>query len=352
VRFEPVTAPHFRPQVTVSRVMLETLAALVPALLATIWYFGPGIVINALIATVVAVACEAAFLAARGRGIMTGLGDLSAVLTAVLLAFALPPLTPWWVTATGVAFAIVVAKHLYGGLGYNPFNPAMAGYVVLLVSFPAYMTQWLPPGGFDLTEIRPGLTDTLIYAMTGVLPAGLSWDAIGAATPLDDVKTQIGVMRTVGEARTGLLYGFFGARGWEWVANYVALGGIWLIYRKVIRWQIPLGFLLGLIVPATLFYMIDSGNHAPPTFHVFSGAALLGAFFIATDPVTAAASDRGRLVYGAGIGLLVYIIRTWGNYPDAVAFSVLLMNMAVPLIDRMTVPLAFGHVRGRERDEH
>ena len=268
-----------------------------------------------------------------------------------MLAFALPPLTPWWVTATGVAFAIVVAKHLYGGLGYNPFNPAMAGYVVLLVSFPAYMTQWLPPGGFDLTEIRPGLTDTLIYAMTGALPAGLSWDAIGAATPLDDVKTQIGVMRTVGEARTGLLYGFFGARGWEWVANYVALGGIWLIYRKVIRWQIPLGFLLGVIVPATLFYMIDSGNYAPPTFHVFSGAALLGAFFIATDPVTAAASDRGRLVYGAGIGLLVYIIRTWGNYPDAVAFSVLLMNMAVPLIDRMTVPLAFGHVRGRERDE-
>jgi len=331
--------------------MLETLAALVPALFATIWYFGPGILLNIVIAAVVAVACEAAFLAARGRQPMTGLSDLSAVLTAVLLAFALPPLTPWWVTATGAAFAIVVAKHLYGGLGYNPFNPAMAGYVVLLVSFPAHMTHWLPPIGVDLTEIRPGIADTMVYAMTGMLPDSLTWDTIGSATPLDDVKTQIGIMRTVGEARTGLLYGFFGARGWEWVANYVAIGGIWLIYRKVIRWQIPVGFLLGVIVPATLFYMIDSGNHAPPTFHLFSGATLLGAFFIATDPVTAAASDRGRLVYGVGIGLLVYVIRAWGNYPDAVAFSVLLMNMAVPLIDRLTVPLAFGHMRGREHEE-
>jgi electron transport complex protein RnfD len=228
---------------------------------------------------------------------------------------------------------------------------AMAGYVVLLVSFPAHMTHWLPPSGVDLTEIQPGLGDTLTYALTGLLPAGLSWDTIGAATPLDDVKTQVGVMRTVGEARTGLLYGVFGARGWEWIANFVAVGGFWLLYRKIIRWQIPVGFLLGVIVPATLFYMIDAGNHAPPTFHVFSGATMLGAFFIATDPVTAAASDRGRLIYGIGIGLLVYVIRAWGNYPDAVAFSVLLMNMVVPVIDRMTVPLAFGHLPGREHED-
>ena len=351
MKFEPVAAPHFRPQVTVSRVMLETLAALIPALLATMWFFGPGILINAVIATIVAVGCEAAFLTARGRPVMPHVHDLSAVLTAVLLAFALPPLTPWWVTATGAAFAIVVAKHIYGGLGYNPFNPAMAGYVVLLVSFPAHMTHWLPPSGVDLTEIQPGLGDTLTYALTGLLPAGISWDTIGAATPLDDVKTQVGVMRTVGEARTGLLYGVFGARGWEWIANFVAVGGFWLLYRKIIRWQIPVGFLLGVIVPATLFYMIDAGNHAPPTFHVFSGATMLGAFFIATDPVTAAASDRGRLIYGIGIGLLVYVIRAWGNYPDAVAFSVLLMNMVVPVIDRMTVPLAFGHLPGREHED-
>jgi electron transport complex protein RnfD len=323
--------------------MLEVLIALVPALLATIWYFGPGILINVLIATVVAVACEAAVLAARGRSVAPQLADLSAVVTAVLLAFALPPLTPWWVTATGAAFAIVVAKHLYGGLGYNPFNPAMAGYVVLLVSFPAYLTQWLPPSGAELTEVRPGLGDTLSYVFTGALPAGMTWDAIGAATPLDDVKTQLNNMRMVQEARVGPLYGVFGGYGWEWVANFIALGGGWLIYRKVIRWQIPVGFLVGLIVPATLFYMFDSGGHAPPTFHVFSGAAMLGAFFIATDPVSAAASDRGRLIFGLGIGVLVFTIRTWGNYPDAVAFSVLLMNMAVPLIDRVTVPKAYGH---------
>ena len=123
------------------------------------------------------------------------------------------------------------------------------------------------------------------------------------------------------------------------------VGGLWLVFRKIIRWQIPVAFLLGVTIPATLFYMIDSGNHAAPTFHVFSGATLLGAFFIATDPVTAAASDRGRLVYGAGIGVLVYVIRTWGNYPDAVAFSVLLMNMTVPLIDYYTRPTIYGQAR-------
>ena len=345
MRFERAMPPHVRPERNVTRVMGEVLIALVPAAAAHVWFFGPGLLINIAIATGVAVAAEAATLKARGRDPVPQLSDLSAVLTAVLLAFALPPLTPWWITATGAGFAIVFAKQLYGGLGYNPFNPAMAGYVVLLISFPTEMTLWLPPDGVGLAPERPGLGATFMYALTGQLPQHLTWDTIAGATPLDDVKTQLGLMRTVDEVRAAPLYGDFGARGWEWINNFIAIGGIWLIYRKVIRWQIPVAVLLGIIVPSTLFYMVDAGNHAPPTFHVFSGAVMLGAFFIATDPVSAATSARGRLIYGAGIGLLTFVIRSWGGYPDGVAFAVLLMNMAVPVIDHYTVPRAYGHGR-------
>jgi electron transport complex protein RnfD len=345
MRFERAMPPHVRPRTTVTRVMGEVLVALVPATAAHVWFFGPGLLVNMAVAAGVAVAAEAACLKARGREPLSQLTDLSAVLTAVLLAFALPPLTPWWITATGAGFAIVFAKQLYGGLGYNPFNPAMAGYVVLLISFPTEMTLWLPPDGVGLVPERPGIGATILYALTGELTEPMTWDAIAGATPLDDVKTQLGLMRTVDEVRAAPLYGDFGARGWEWINNFIAVGGIWLIYRKVIRWQIPVAVLLGVIVPSTLFYMVDAGNHAPPTFHVFSGAVMLGAFFIATDPVSAATSKRGRLIYGAGIGLLTFIIRTWGGYPDGVAFAVLLMNMSVPLIDHFTVPRAYGHGR-------
>ncbi|MGD8977317.1 MAG: RnfABCDGE type electron transport complex subunit D [Gammaproteobacteria bacterium] len=345
MRFSPATPPHLRPAKNVTRVMGDVLLALVPATIAYVWYFGPGLLINIAIAVAVAVAAEAAVLSLRGRPVGPALGDLSVVVAAVLLAFALPPLTPWWVTATAAAFAVVFGKQLFGGIGFNPFNPAMVGYVVVLISFPAYLTQWLPPAGFDLTEARPDLGETLFYTLTGSLPDGLSWDAIGSATPLDQVKTQLGLVRTVEEVRAGALYGVFGARGWEWVNNFIILGGLWLIYRKVIRWQIPAGVLVGLIVPATLFYLIEPGSYPPPTFHVFSGAAVLGAFFIATDPVSAATSDRGRLIFGAGIGLITYVIRTWGGYPDGLAFAVLLMNMAVPTIDHYTIPRAYGHER-------
>ncbi len=343
--FERTMAPHLRPAASIPRLMGEVLIALLPATVAYVWYFGPGLLLNMAVATAVAVAAEAAVLAVRNREVMPRLQDLTAVLSAVLLAFALPPLTPWWVTATGAAFAIVFAKQLYGGLGYNPFNPAMAGYVVLLISFPAEMTHWLPPSGLGLAPERADLFASLTYLFTSHLPNPLGWDSIGGATPLDEVKTQLALARTVDEIRSTALYGDFGARGWEWVNNYVALGGIWLIYRRVIQWHIPVAVLLGLIVPATVFYLVEPGNYPPPAFHVFSGAVMLGAFFIATDPVSAATTGRGRLIYGAGIGVLTYVIRTWGGYPDGLAFAVLLMNMAVPAIDRYTVPRVYGHGR-------
>jgi Na+-translocating ferredoxin:NAD+ oxidoreductase subunit D len=345
MRFEATAPPHVRPATSVTRVMGEVLLALVPATVAWVWFFGPGILYNMAVAAVVALACEAGALALRRRPVLPHLFDLSALVTAVLLAFCLPPLTPWWITATGAAFAILFAKQLYGGLGYNPFNPAMAGYVVLLISFPEPMTRWLPPLGdaIGLASTSLGWLDTLRFTLAGALPGGIEWDAISGATPLDDLRTQLSLALTVDEIRSSPLYGLLGARGWEWTAAWVGVGGLYLLARRIIRWQIPLAVLAGLCVPAALLWLLDPGSHPPPTFHLFSGATLLCAFFIATDPVSAATSRHGRLAYGFGIGLLIFVIRSWGGYPDGVAFAVLLMNMAVPAIDHFTRPRTYGH---------
>lgn len=339
MRFETTSSPHVASARNVPRVMRQVLYALVPGTLAVIWYFGWGVLVNILLAGLLALGFEAAVLAARGRPLRPALTDGSAVLTAWLLALALPPLSPWWLTLVGVFFAIVVAKQLYGGLGYNPFNPAMVGYVVLLISFPREMTLWLPPEQLAQTRLTLGQTLTAIFAG---LPQGLSWDTLTMATPLDMVKTELGLERTISEIRQSPLFGDFSGKGWEWVANWWALGGLYLIYRRVIAWQIPVAMLLALAGMAAVFYLIDPDAHPSATFHIFSGGAMLGAFFIATDPVTASTTPLGRVIYGAGIGVLTYVIRSWGGYPDGVAFAVLLMNMAAPTIDYYTQPRVFG----------
>lgn len=341
----PANAPHLRPANTVGRVMRQVLYALIPATLAYVWYFGIGILVNMAIATIVALAAEAMMLAARDKPLEPFLTDGSAILTAVLLAFALPPLTPWWITAFGSAFAIIFAKHLYGGLGQNLFNPAMAGYVVLLICFPVEMTRWLKPGLLVEEAGQPGVLDTFSAIFTGSLPDAARLDAISSATPLDLVRTGLTHNRTIAEIRSSPLFGDFGGRGWEWIGNWIALGGFWLLFKGIIRWHIPVALLGTLLGLATLFYLADPGSHPSPGFHLFSGAALLGAFFIATDPVSAPASNRGRLIYGALIGALIYVIRSWGGYPDGVAFAVLLMNAAVPLIDYYCKPRTYGHAQ-------
>jgi electron transport complex protein RnfD len=255
----------------------------------------------------------------------------------VLLALALPPLAPWWIPVIGSLFAIVIAKQLYGGLGYNPFNPAMAGYVVLLISFPRELSLW-PATGQLL-----GLQDTLLLVFTGSLPDTLTLDAITMATPLDAVKTRLGLSETLTEIRDSDVFGSFAGAGWEWINLWFLLGGLWLLQQKIIKWQIPAGMLGGLFLTALLFYAWNPDVYASPLFHLFSGAAMLGAFFIATDPVSASTTPRGGLYYGLGIGVLTYVIRTWGGYPDGVAFAVLLMNMAAPTIDYYTRPRVFGH---------
>jgi electron transport complex protein RnfD len=322
--------------------MNAVLLALVPALLAHVWFYGAGILLNSAVALLAGLATEAVCLRLAGKPAAPFLADGSAPVTALLFAFCLPPLCPWWVTATGMVFAIGVAKHAYGGLGYNLFNPAMAGYVLVLVSFPDAMTAWPAPDIGDLDYVRPDLAATLQYGLTGSLPGGLTVDAIARATTLDSAREGLGLMRTMDEIRVNPAFGDFGGAGWEWVGNFTAIGGFALLLLRVIRWHTPAGVLGGLLVMATLGWLLDPNTHPSPGFHLFSGGAILGAFFIATDPVSSPTTARGRLIYGTGIGVLTYVIRTFGSYADGVAFAVLLMNMAAPLIDRWTRPRIYG----------
>jgi electron transport complex protein RnfD len=319
MEFQATAPPHVVAGFTVPRVMFQVLLALAPVAAVQVCLFGPGLLWLLGASAVTAVACEALALRLRRRSARPFLRDGSVLVTAALLALSVPPLLPWWLMAFGTAVAVLLGKHAYGGLGQNPFNPAMVGYAVLLVSFPVEMTRWPVPGP--------------------------EWDAVTGATALDALRTGLRQSYTMQEIAAGPAFGRLGDTGGEWLNLAALLGGIYLLLRRVIRWQIPLAMLAGLAVPAMLMHAIDPGAHAGAVFHITSGATMLGAFFIATDPVSAATSDRGRLCFGAGIGLLTWVIRSWGGYPDGVAFAVLLMNLTVPLLDRYTVPRIHGHPR-------
>ncbi|MCW9023838.1 MAG: electron transport complex subunit RsxD [Gammaproteobacteria bacterium] len=325
---------------SVSRVMLLVILALFPGIIAHIYFFGWGLMINMIIAINVAVASEVLMLKLRQRPILPFLADGSAVLTAMLLAISIPSMAPWWLIFLGTAFAIIIAKQLYGGLGYNPFNPAMVGYAMLLIAFPREMTTWLPPTGEALS-----FTELLNYSLFEILPAGQSLDSISMATPLDIVKTQTALELSLTEIGQQFQHvsGAVAGQGWEWVNMMFLVGGLFLMAKRTISWHIPVAFLSSLFICSLLYQLSDPAAHASPLFHLFSGATMLGAFFIATDPITASTTVRGKLIFGAGIGALIFIIRTWGGYPDAIAFAVLLMNTAVPTIDYYTQPRVFGH---------
>ncbi len=340
MEFPTITSPHSDRPNSVTRIMLWVILALLPGTAVLIWHFGWGIPINIALACLTALGCEALALKLRGRPAGPTLKDLSALVTALLFAVAIPPLLPWWLTVLGVAFAILVVKQLYGGLGYNPFNPAMAAYVLLLISYPVQMTSWLPPAVLNAHPLS--LAESALAIFTTTLPGGLHWDALTMATPLDAMRTGLEMDQTISAIQQQPLWGDFGGLGWEWVNAGFLLGGLILILNRIITWHIPVTLLGTLFGMATLFHLLEPELHPTGLFHLFSGAAMLGAFFIATDPVTACTTKKGQLIYGASIGALIYIIRSWGGYPDAVAFAVLLMNMAAPTIEHYTQPRVFG----------
>jgi len=338
-------APHVVTSNSVGRVMRQVIYALLPAILLHVLFFGPGLLVQIVLAAATALACEAFALHLRSQPLRKFLTDGSAIVTAFLIALCLPPLAPWWLVVSGTAFAILLAKHLYGGLGSNPFNPAMVGYAVLLVSFPAQLTRWLAPDIAGLQTVDLGFVDTLRTIFTSHLPDRWQWDAVTSPTPLNALRTGLAMGRTMQESAASPVFGMLGGRGWEWINLAILGGGLWLLSLRIIRWHTPAAVLAGLVVPAATMYAIDPGMYPGPLFHLTTGASVLGAFFIATDPVSSATSQRGKIIYGAGIGFVTYVIRTWGSYPDGIAFAVLLMNLAVPLIDRFTVPRIYGQQR-------
>jgi electron transport complex protein RnfD len=338
--FETKSATHMPAPITVARVMLLVLLALVPGILAYGWFFGPGIFVQILLACGFALLFESLMLRARGLALKPFINDYSAIVTAVLFALCIPPLAPWWISCIAMLFAIVIAKHLYGGLGHNVFNPAMVGYVVVLISFPQALTSWLPP--LSLATTSPGFMDTLTTIFTGQVSFASGWDAITQATPLDTTKIGVEAGRMITEIHSSPIFGDIGGVGWEWIANWFALGGFFLLYKRIISWHIPVAVLGTVILLSLPIWLMDPQSNPTPLQHIFSGGLILAAFFIATDPVSGCTSNRGRLIFGAGVGILTLVIRRWGGYPDGVAFAVLLMNMAAPLIDRYTRPRIYG----------
>lgn len=333
--FTIASSPFIRSNQRTPHIMLMVLLALIPGIWAQWYYFGWGNLIQIGLAATTALCAEALFLHLRKRPIRRNLKDNSALVTAVLLGIAIPALAPWWLIVIGTLFAIVIAKQLYGGLGQNLFNPAMVGYVVLLISFPVQMTAWTS------VEQYPSFNDALKIIFL-LQDSGLS-DAYSSATPLEHMKHLLAQGYTSSEILSQPPFGEFAGIGWQWVNIGFAIGGLFLLTQRIISGRLCFSFLISLFLISSIAYLITPDSSVNPIVHLFSGATMLGAFFIITDPVTAASSNKGRIIYGILIAILVYLVRTWGAYPEALAFAVLIANMCAPFIDKYTQPRTYGH---------
>lgn len=313
-------------------IMLWVMVALIPGTLASAMLISSMVLVNVVCAITFSMVIEACALSLRRENISQGIQDGSIALAAALLALAVPPMLPLWQLLVGVFIMVALGKQVYGGLGNNPFNPAMVGYAALLVSFPQNMTLWFIPEALQQVNtadlIKAKLSLSLLEPNSPI-----AWDGMTRATPLEHVRTLRLQSQQLQPQQSEQL---FRRSAWLWVNTAFLIGGLFLVYRRIIQWHIPVAVLAGFIICATLF---SSGAISLPA-SVFSGALILGAFFIATDPVTAASSKRGRLIFGFGIGVLTFVIREYGGYPEGLAFAVLLMNLCVPLIDHLDIQLA------------
>lgn len=327
---------------TVQKTMFTVLLALTPATLFNLYLFGWPAILLFTITVGSCVAIEAICLQVAGKPVGATLADYSAILTGWLLAMSLPPWAPWWVGVLAAFFAIALAKHPFGGIGQNVFNPAMVGRTVMLVSFPVAMTAWVAPHPLFSPD-APGLMQALSITFGSGAP-----DAMASASALGHVKTELsrGIPVTQSLAQTpdlmDMALGYRAGSMGETSAILILIGGLFLIFRRIISWHIPVSVMGGLFVMASIFHAVDPARYASGTFHLVSGATFLGAFFIATDYVTSPVTKKGQLIFGLGCGMLIWLIRTFAGYPEGVAFAVLLMNGLAPIIDQYTRPRAFG----------
>ncbi len=322
------SSPHLRSSGTVESAMYSVLLALAPGALVGAYYFGINAVRVMAVSVIGCVLLEAAVLKLRGRD-MSPLADGSAIITGLLLAMNLPSSAPGWMVLVGALIAIMFGKHIYGGLGYNPFNPALVARVFLLISFPVAMTSWPRPA-----------------------PLSFSFDTVTMATPLGAMKTSLLMTGGIGDAAgMGLSAPFVGNMGGslgEVSALALIAGGVFLIVRKVITWHIPVCFLATVIAMTGIFWMINPREYASPAFHMVTGGLMLGAFFMATDYVTSPVTNKGMMIFGVGCGAITVFIRLFGGYPEGVSFAILLMNAVTPIIDRYTKPRTFGYLREKK----
>ncbi|MDR2883006.1 MAG: RnfABCDGE type electron transport complex subunit D [Alistipes sp.] len=321
-------SPHvFAPRDT-TRIMGDVLLALLPALAVSAWVFGWGVLAVTIISASSCVVFEWLIQKFLLKGPAT-VGNLSAVVTGVLLAFNLPPTIPLWLVMLGAFVAIAVAKMTFGGLGRNPFNPALVGRVFLLIAYPVQMTTFAP-----LTATLSG-----IDAATGATPLALAKGILKDGGSVSDVMAQLNI--------TDLVVGFKSGSFGEVAAAALLLGGLFLLVRKVISWHVPVAVLGTMAVFSAILWFVAPASYMPPMFHLLTGGALLGALFMATDYSTSPMTHKGGIIFGVGIGLLTIIIRLWGAYPEGMSFAILIMNAAVPLIDKYVKPSRFGAAKRR-----
>jgi RnfABCDGE-type electron transport complex D subunit len=333
-------SPHAHAPSSIAKVMFTVMLALAPATLFGFWVFGWPAVNLWAVAIVAAILGEAFVIRIQQRAVRPVVMDGSGILTAWLLALSLPPYAPWWIAVVGSLFAVIVGKQIFGGLGQNVFNPAMAARVMLLISFPLEMTSWTAPA------LNPGFVEGLrVTFMSQPI------DGMASASLLGHVKTEftrgIGLEQALAGyyAPLDALWGMRAGSLGETTALLLLIGGLVLIARRIVTWHAPVAMLLGVALPALVFSAIDGNHYAGPLVHLLSGGVMLAAFFIVTDPVTSPNTALGQFIFGLGCGLLTWIIRTWGGYPEGVAFAVLLMNAATPLIDQFVKPRIYGRDR-------
>ena len=334
-------SPYIVDAPSVSIIMLKVLLALIPGIAFYVYTFGPGVIINILLASLTAVLTESAILSLRKLPVKPFIFDGSGLVTAWLLALSIPSIAPWWIIVLGTLLCIIFGKHLYGGLGYNLFNPAMVGYAILLISFPSIMTHWQTPTA--LMSSHADWLEQVKIIFNNKLLSKDTLDAMSSATPLDYIKTQLTLHQPLSIIKQEKIFGFVGGAGLELINLGYLAGGLYLLKEKIISWHLPVAFLSTLFITALIFNAISPDVFASPLFHIMSGGSMLCAFFIITDPVSAPTTPRGKIIFGMGIALLVFIIRIFGGYPEGIAFAVLLFNICAPLIDSLTQPRIFGH---------
>lgn len=342
-------APFTHAPVSITRTMALVMLALLPATAFGIYQYGWPALFLWLLTILTSVVAEALCLRIADKPVRPYLLDGSAILTGWLLAMTLPPWAPWWIAVVGGLFAIVVGKQIFGGIGQNLFNPAMAARVALLISFPLEMTTWVSPKPL----LSAGAPD-FITSLGITFGSAFQIDTMSSASILGHVKTELSRAVMVPDALQGsydplaLLVGTVPGSMGETSALLLIGGGIFLLGMRIISWHIPVAMLGSLALLASLFHWLDPLRYPDALYHLLSGASMLGAFFIATDLVTSPVTTRGQLLFGVGCGVLVFVIRSWAAFPEGVAFAVMLMNGLTPLIDHYLKPRIYGRTRKGE----